>query len=96
METKRVIFNAVESSNIEGIAYDTVKGRLYVAFLSGKVYSYDNVDKEQFNGALEAKSVGTFLQSIFKEKDKYPYRGEKLGVKESLGEEGFVYEIESQ
>jgi hypothetical protein len=52
---------AVESSNIKAIGYDKPTRKLRIQFKSG-LYEYVNVEKQLFDGFLEAESKGKFFQ----------------------------------
>lgn len=61
----------VTSSNVENVGYDESKQVLYVRFLSGGLYIYKGVDSSEFEGLLNASSVGTYLNRNIKK--VYPY-----------------------
>lgn len=54
----------VLSSTIDAIGYHM--GRLYVRFLSGTSYSYDNVPYAYFEGLRVAESAGHYLHHVIK------------------------------
>lgn len=64
MEEKRVVFKRVSSSNVEAAGYDVESRRLFVRFMAGKIYRYEDVDKSVFEDLLEAKSPGRFLRDV--------------------------------
>ncbi len=60
----------VESSNLESIGYDSTTSTLYVAFLSGATYRYDNVPYEVYVGLMNAESHGRYFWEYIR--DIYP------------------------
>lgn len=50
----------VESSNISYIGYDYDTQELYITFIKGDTYKYDNVPEQVFKEFLEASSVGKY------------------------------------
>lgn len=61
----------VTSSNVESIGYDELQQVLYVRFLSGGLYIYKGVSSYEFEGLLNAPSVGSYLHRNIK--NVYPY-----------------------
>ncbi len=61
----------VTSSNVESIGYDESQQVLYVRFLSGGLYIYKGVNSYEFEGLLNASSVGSYLHRNIK--NVYPY-----------------------
>ena len=61
----------VSSSNVESIGYDESQQILYVRFLSGGLYIYKGVNSYEFEGLLNAPSVGSYLHRNIK--NVYPY-----------------------
>ena len=61
----------VGSSNIESIGYDGQNQIVYVRFLNGTLYIYKGVPIHDFEGLLNAPSIGSFLHRNFK--NVYPY-----------------------
>lgn len=60
---------AVESSNVVSVGYDSTLGVLEVEFRNGGIYQYEEVAPETFSSLMEAESVGSFLcKNIIKEK----------------------------
>lgn len=53
----------VESSNISYIGYDYDTQELYITFIKGDTYKYDNVPEQVFKEFLEASSVGKYYIS---------------------------------
>jgi hypothetical protein len=60
------------STVIRKFYYDSRKGRLYVTFLSGKVYAYLNVPESVYEEMKGAFSKGKFLNEYIK--GKYEFR----------------------
>lgn len=56
----------VVSSNLQSVAYDEEKSLLYVRFLNGGVYYYENVPKELYDQLLGAESAGKYLNAFIK------------------------------
>lgn len=65
----------VSSSNVESIGYDDINQILYVSFLNGGVYIYKGVSQYEFDGLVNAPSVGSYLHRNIK--NAYPY--ERIG-----------------
>jgi hypothetical protein len=61
----------VSSSNIESVGYDKENEITYVRFLNGTLYSYKGVPMHEFEGLLNAPSIGSYLHRNFK--NIYPY-----------------------
>lgn len=61
----------VSSSNVESVGYDSANQTLYVHFLSGSLYIYKNVNQNEYEGLLNAPSVGAYLHRNIK--GAYPY-----------------------
>lgn len=66
---------SVSSSNVESVGYDVNEQILYVKFLNGSIYIYKGVNKNEFDGLLNAPSVGSYLHRNIK--NIYPY--ERIG-----------------
>lgn len=62
----------VSSSNVESVGYDEANQIVYVRFLSGSLYIYKNVNRNEFDGLLNAPSVGSYLHRNLK--NVYPYQ----------------------
>ncbi len=62
----------VESSMINAVGYDRENRRLQVIFNTGKVYCYEDVPPEVFEGLLAADSKGRYMRAHII--DVYPYR----------------------
>ena len=61
----------VSSSNITEIGYNEVHEIVYVRFNNNTLYCYKGVSKMEFDGLLNAPSVGSYLHRNFK--NVYPY-----------------------
>lgn len=62
----------VESSMIDSVGYDEETRCLQVVFNTGKVYCYEDVPPEVFQGLLAAESKGRYMLAHII--DAYPYR----------------------
>jgi hypothetical protein len=58
----------VDSTLLHSIGYED--GKLYVNFLKGGLYSYDDVPREVFDDFMAAPSAGKFF--LTKIKNQYP------------------------
>lgn len=63
---------AVKSSNVKSIGYDPEKRLLEVEFANGGVYQYEDVERNIYEAALAAKSIGSYVHTYVK-----PGRGVK-------------------
>ncbi|TXK93969.1 KTSC domain-containing protein [Methylococcaceae bacterium CS1] len=61
----------VSSSNIAAISYDEQNETVQVQFLNGTEYVYKGVPQHEFDGLLNAPSVGSYLNRNYK--NFYPY-----------------------
>lgn len=61
----------VSSSNIAEVGYDDKVGTVYVRFLNGTLYIYKGVSQIEYDGLLNAPSLGSYLHRNFK--NVYPY-----------------------
>lgn len=52
-------FTPVSSSSIDAVGYHEDNRTLHVRFASGHTYSYRDVDPEEHQALIEAKSVGS-------------------------------------
>ena len=59
------------STVIKRFTYDSKKSRLYVTFLSGKVYAYLNVPESVYEEMKAAFSKGKFLNEFIKGKYEF-------------------------
>ena len=57
---------SVSSSNVASVGYDEQNEIAYVRFLNGTLYIYKGVPKYEFEGLLNAPSVGSYLHRNFK------------------------------
>ncbi|WP_343304316.1 KTSC domain-containing protein [Chitinophaga niabensis] len=60
------------STVIKNFSYDNKKSRLYVTFLSGKVYAYLNVPEHVYEEMKMALSKGKYLNEYIK--GKYAFK----------------------
>ncbi len=61
----------VSSSNIAEIGYDESTQEVYVRFLNNSLYVYKEVPPFEFEGLLNAPSIGSYLHRNYK--NVYPY-----------------------
>ncbi|MES9901763.1 MAG: KTSC domain-containing protein [Sedimenticola sp.] len=61
----------VSSSNILAVGYDEENHIVHVQFLNNSEYIYKGVPKQEFEGLLNAPSVGSYLHQNYK--NVYPY-----------------------
>ena len=61
----------VSSSNISEIGYDGATQEVYVRFLNGSLYVYKGVPQFEFDGLLNAPSIGSYLHRNYK--NVFPY-----------------------
>lgn len=61
----------VTSSNVESVGYDEQNEVVYVRFSNGTLYIYKGVPQYDYEGLLNAPSVGSYLHRNFK--NVYPY-----------------------
>ena len=61
----------VSSSNVAEVGYNEETQEVYVRFLNGTLYVYKGVPKFEFEGLLNAPSVGSYLHRNYK--NVYPY-----------------------
>ena len=59
------------SSVIQSFVYDKEEQRLIVRFVSGKVYTYDDVSAEVADGFRAAASKGTYFNDVIR--DRFPF-----------------------
>lgn len=70
-----VIWQSVESSNINQIGYDAGTREVRVRFKSGTEYVYKDVPDTEFAFFLEADSKGKYLSEHFKGQYEYTKEG---------------------
>lgn len=56
----------VSSSNIAEIGYDEVDQTVYVRFLNNSLYVHKGVPQIEYDGLLNAPSLGSYLHRNFK------------------------------
>ena len=61
----------VISSNVESVGYDATAQIVHVRFLNGSEYIYKGVPQHEFEGLLNAPSVGSYLHRNYK--NIYPH-----------------------
>jgi len=61
----------VSSSNVAAVGYDENSQTVYVRFLNNSLYIYKGVPQSEFDGLLNAPSVGSYLNRNYK--NVYPY-----------------------
>ena len=61
----------VSSSNIAAVGYDNQNEIVHVQFFNGTEYIYKGVPQYEFDGLLNAHSVGSYLNRNYK--NFYPY-----------------------
>ena len=72
---KRVEMLPVESSNIHSVGWDYKRKRMYIKFLNGYVYQYENVESDEFREIRQASSKGKWFWANMRQRpDKYPYK----------------------
>lgn len=62
----------VDSSNVEAVGYDREAREIYVRFLEGRTYIYEEADERTFEELRTADSVGSYLNRVLK--PGHPYR----------------------
>ncbi len=62
---------AVDSSNIERIAYNPPTKEMFIEFGHGGVYKYTRVSRRTFNSFKDASSKGEYFHSKIKGKFDY-------------------------
>jgi hypothetical protein len=67
-----VDLKGVDSSVIAAAGYDPERRALYVVFNTGRVYEYQDVPAEIYDGLMAAESKGKFLNEQII--DVFPYR----------------------
>ena len=61
----------VESSMIHAVGYDAETKTLEVVFNSGRIYRYEDVPLEEYEGLMDAESKGRYMRANII--DVYPY-----------------------
>lgn len=62
----------VESSNIAEIGHDAASNTLEVAFKSGAIHRYSNVNVDEHKALINAKSVGSHFHAHIRNKPSEP------------------------
>jgi len=62
---------SVSSSNVLEVGYNKKTQEVYVRFLNGYLYVYKGVPQSEFDGLLNAPSVGSYLHRNYK--NVFPY-----------------------
>ena len=65
------------SSVIQSFVYDKEEQRLVVRFVSGKVYTYDDVPAVIVDGFRAAASKGTYFNDVIR--DRFPFARDRSG-----------------
>lgn len=65
-------YRYVKSSNLQGVAYNPDTLELYVQFSNGTEYAYSDVPESDYDGLLNAASVGSYFNDNIK--NAYTYR----------------------
>ena len=71
-QQKGIVLIPVESSMIHAVGYNEQARHLEVVFTSGRVYCYEDVPPDEFEGLLQADSKGRYMRANII--DMYPYR----------------------
>lgn len=59
----------VESTNLESVSYDTDSNSLEIKFKkTGATYTYKNVNEQEYNELMQAKSKGKYFNRVLKHK----------------------------
>jgi hypothetical protein len=56
----------VSSSNVAELGYDSDNQVVYVRFLDNRLYIYKGVSQVEYEGLLNAPSIGSYLHRNFK------------------------------
>jgi hypothetical protein len=56
----------VSSSNVAELGYDPDNQIVYVRFLDNRLYVYKGVSQSEYDGLLNAPSIGSYLHRNFK------------------------------
>lgn len=60
---------AVDSSSLRELGYDPEEQALEVLFHNGSLYRYEQVPAEAVQALLQADSLGTYFNQVFKPQD---------------------------
>lgn len=61
----------VDSSNVRSVGYDESSATLYIQFSNNTMYVYKGVPIVEFEGLINAPSIGSYLHRNIK--SMYPY-----------------------
>lgn len=65
----------VSSSNLYSVGYDPASMRLQIAFRNGRLYEYENVPQNIYDGLMSAGSHGRYFDRFIRRQPmRYPYR----------------------
>ena len=56
----------VSSSNVVALGYDSANQIVYVQFVDNRLYIYKNVPEWDYQGLVNAPSIGSYLHRNFK------------------------------
>ena len=56
----------IKSTNIKSLDYDKKSQVLIVEFQKGGTYQYNGVSVDEYTKLLDAKSIGSYFQRVFK------------------------------
>ena len=62
---------SVDSSSIAAIGYNAAERALWVQFVSGRIYRYDDVPKAVYEAFLRAESKGRYFNGAIR--DRYAF-----------------------
>lgn len=62
----KLSWTAMDSSNVEAVAYHEQTEILAIRFKGGALYSYEQVLPETFVGLIHAESAGRYLNQVIK------------------------------
>jgi len=62
-----MIRQPVQSSNLQSVGHDPRTNTLEVQFKNGRVYSYQDVNVDEFGALLNAPSVGSYFANNIKQ-----------------------------
>jgi hypothetical protein len=61
-----MIRQPVQSSNLKSVGHDPRSNELEVEFQGGRVYSYSDVNVDEFGALMGASSIGSHFSNIIK------------------------------
>jgi len=56
----------VQSSNIASVGHDPHRNALEIEFRNGRIYEYGDVNHDEFNALMSARSIGSHFANIIK------------------------------